>query len=225
MNKLKLLPVRASLLLAAATLSLACKSRAEEPAPTPAPSTAALPPSPAKAAILQRARVNPEDVPANKLVKVGETVESSFYYFTLKDIRLCSAEEASAGGGGDAGSSAASGQDGSSSGSGETVVVGALVQIEAKVRLFVAPRDLRLKTGGVIFQSKPLTEAPKGCGPLLKPHHISSGTHAKGMVVFELPKARAKDLLLDYKPTRWGGAGRVGVKIPPLEALFAAKTQ
>ena len=106
------------------------------------------------------------------------------------------------------GANGASGLDG-----GNSVLLGAKVQIRAKVdEFFVAPRHASLRDGGILFQAK-LGETKASCGgPPLKPTPLRKGQVASGFVLFELP-ARRDNLVLDFQPARWGGAGLVRVDL------------
>lgn len=94
---------------------------------------------------------------------------------------------------------------------------GTLLGVELRVRsrtktLFVAPRDVSLRDGGVLFPALRELEVP-GCGPVLKPTQLRRGAETGGIVVFEVP-ARTGKLMLEYGPTRWGGAARLSVALP-----------
>jgi hypothetical protein len=84
--------------------------------------------------------------------------------------------------------------------------------------VFVSPRDVTLEAGGVILQaaavSAPLAQR---CTPALTARRLPSRQHARGSVIFEIsPEFRASPapITLAYRPTRWGGAGRLEVAIP-----------
>ena len=84
--------------------------------------------------------------------------------------------------------------------------------------IFVSPRDVTLEAGGVILQTV-IAPGPLGnhCGNVLMPKRLPARQSMKGRVVFEVSpefKAGKTDLILAYRPTRWGGAGRLEVKVP-----------
>lgn len=84
--------------------------------------------------------------------------------------------------------------------------------------IFVSPRDVTLEAGGVILQTM-VAPGPLGnrCGSVLTPRRLSARQSMKGLVVFEVSpefKAGQTSLTLVYRPTRWGGAGRLEVKVP-----------
>ena len=84
--------------------------------------------------------------------------------------------------------------------------------------VFVAPRDVKLESGGVILDSAILGKAPGGCGPLLTPKSLRAGKTADGVVVFDLPPGfnpEGRPMKITYQPTRWGGARRVEALLPP----------
>ena len=80
----------------------------------------------------------------------GSWLEGNIYRFRLDDVRKCPPP---AGGGG--------------------ARIGAVVRVTSKVdEVFVAPRDIKLESGGVILDSAILDKAPGGCGPLLAPKSL-----------------------------------------------------
>jgi hypothetical protein len=125
--------------------------------------------------------------------KVGDAVEGDVYFFTVKSVRAC----------------------GEASGTERArIVVGAEVEIRAKSRLTVSPRDVTLQSGGIVFYaSVDPDRRVAGCGPLLKHAWLQKGDAAKGFVVFDVPAPEPPKLQLGYVPTRWGGAGGVRVEL------------
>ena len=96
----------------------------------------------------------------------------------------------------------------------ESVVIGALVEITAKGRLSISPRDMQLASGGIIFYGS-IDDKRRlpGCTPLLKRSMIQNDGVAKGYVLFDVPLPEPRSLELTYRPTRWGGATPVRVRI------------
>jgi hypothetical protein len=84
--------------------------------------------------------------------------------------------------------------------------------------VFVSPRDVTLEAGGVILQTTdPKISLGRGCGPTLTPRRLGARQTARGLLIFEVsPEFRASGapMVLAYRPTRWGGAGRLEVKVP-----------
>ncbi len=124
--------------------------------------------------------------PASK----GTWLEGNIYRFRLDDVRKCP-PPAVAGG----------------------ARIGAVVRVTSKVdEVFVAPRDVKLESGGVILDSAIVTKAPDGCGPLLAPKSMRAGKTNDGVVVFDVPpefNPEHRPVKITYQPTRWGGAKRV----------------
>jgi hypothetical protein len=99
---------------------------------------------------------------------------------------------------------------------GAAVWVGAKVQVLAKTdELFVDRRHASLRDKGIYFQASLDPDPLEGCVPAFKPSHLKKGQVASGYIAFELPTAW-KDLVLEFQPTRWGGAGRVRASVPDL---------
>jgi hypothetical protein len=138
------------------------------------------------------------DVPldAGPLPSTGAWLEGNIYRFRLDDVRTCPP--------------AATGPGGAR--------IGALVRVASKVdEVFVAPRDFKLESGGVILDSAMLEKAPAGCGPLLTPKSLRAGKTADGVVVFDLPPGfnpERRPVKIAYQPTRWGGARRTEAVLP-----------
>lgn len=139
----------------------------------------------------------PQDVAATEAVaatstvknrgKLGERLEGDVYYFRLLAAHAC-----------DAGGK----------------VVGVEIELEAKTKLAVSPRDMTLGKGGMAFSaSLELERKLPGCSPLLRMATLKKGETAKGFVLFDLPSPPPEGLGLVYQPTRWGGAGHVAVEL------------
>ena len=126
----------------------------------------------------------------------GGWLEGNIYRFRLDDVRKC--PPPAVGGG---------------------ARIGAVVRVASKIdEVFVAPRDVKLESGGVILDSAILDKAPAGCGPLLAPKSLRAGKTADGVVVFDLPPGfnpEGLPMKITYQPTRWGGARRVEALLPP----------
>ncbi len=119
--------------------------------------------------------------------KLGEQLEGDVYYFTLRSMRTCDA-------------------------SGK--VAGVEVEIEAKAKLAVSPRDVVIGKGGIAFNaSMDLERRLPGCLPLLEISALRQGQKTRGFVLFDLPYRPPADLRLIYQPTRWGGAGYVTARL------------
>jgi hypothetical protein len=119
--------------------------------------------------------------------KVGELLEADVYYFKVRSLRTCDA-------------------------SGK--VAGVEVEIEAKAKLAVSPRDVVIGKGGITFSSGLNFERKfTGCAPLLGISVLNQGEITRGFVIFDLPRPPEDDLMLVYQPTRWGGAGYVRVPL------------
>jgi hypothetical protein len=94
----------------------------------------------------------------------------------------------------------------------DSVWVGANVRIKAKTEeLFVAPSHAHLQDGGILFN--PYVGAPiEGCAPPLRAIALRRGQVASGFLTFELP-SRRNNLVLSFRPARWGGAGAVRIAL------------
>jgi hypothetical protein len=94
------------------------------------------------------------------------------------------------------------------------VWLGVKLDILAKTdEVFLDRRHATLRDKGVYFQASLDPEPFAGCTPPFKPVQLKRGQTTSGYVVFELPQAWP-NLVLEFQPTRWGGAGRVKVKVP-----------
>jgi hypothetical protein len=161
------------------------------PAPTPAAVDAEAPPTPATAEQISGMDAG-----------VGEWVESTAYKFKVTAIQRC-AEPASPGTG-----DASPPPD-------RPLRVGVAVHVFAKYdELFVAARDVTIEKDGVIIQPEVNPKPSAGCAPLLEPRSMRHDQINSGVVVFQLPdESFARTGIVAYKPTRWGGAPRVEVKL------------
>jgi len=182
--------------LAAALLALAlaqCR-RAELPAdarPPPAPIARALPEPPA-APPPTVAEADAAALPASR----GTWLDATIYRFRLDDVRSCSPPAT----------------DGASR-------IGAVVRVTSNIDgLLVAPRDVKLESGGVILDSVIAPKAAAGCAPPLAPRSLRAGKTAEGVVVFDVPPGfniEHRPVRITYQPTRWGGARRVEAVVAP----------
>ena len=193
-------PLSTAAVASTLALLLLGQCRRQDVAPPPTASTVgdgaravgpppAAPPPPAPAADAAREEASP---PAPK----GTWLEGNIYRFRLDDVRKCPPP-------------AVAGE----------VRIGAVVRVTSKVdEVFVAPRDVKLESGGIILDSAILTKAPAGCGPLLAPKSIRAGKTNDGVVVFDVPpefNPEHRAVKVTYQPTRWGGAKRVEALLPP----------
>jgi hypothetical protein len=133
-------------------------------------------------------------------VAPGEWSDNKRYKFRLERIAACG------------GANATSTKMGAS-------WVGAYFTVHAKEpEIFVTPRDLELRRGGVILNAKYVNPPHlPGCEPLLAPKRVRAGETIAGFGVFEVPgsfRVTTDDpIILSYQPTRWGGARRAEVPI------------
>jgi hypothetical protein len=216
-------------LAAASTIGLGSCER--DDAVAPPPRAAAAPAAPAPAPLPIAAQIPGEDQApdggqsSDLIVPSGEWTESKTYKFRLDRISACGiasqvlgpAAPAAAGGVGQL--------------RGETSWVGAYFSVEAKEpSVFVTPRDLELRRGGVILTGKHINlPVLSGCQPLLAAKQLRKGEALSGYALFEVPKSfrvtTEDPIVLSYRPTRWGGARRVDVPIREcLDACRAAST-
>lgn len=206
--------------------ALASCDRQEPPAtataPTPPPAKPAPAPMPVAAAPTAEDN-GPEGGAAadTTILATGDWTENKQYKFRLDGLAACGAPSATLG---PAQPTAAPIR----SFRGETTWVGARFSVEAKDKaVFVSPRDMELRRGGVILTARHINQPLlPGCKPLLAPKQLKVGENVSGFALFEVPKSfRIKTddpIVLSYKPTRWGGARRVDV--PIRECLDACKT-
>lgn len=114
---------------------------------------------------------------------VGERLEGDVYFFQVHSLETCDK----------AGK-----------------VAGVEVEIEAKSKLSVSPRDVVIGRGGIRFTaSLDFKRELPGCTPLLEISILLKGQKARGYVLYDLPSRPTNDLRLIYQPTRFGGAGFV----------------
>lgn len=116
----------------------------------------------------------------------------------------------------------------------ERIAVGAEVEIQAKGRLFISPRDVTLRSGGIFFYANlDLERRLEGCTPVLQRDWLDQDQSVRGFVLFDLPIRKLEGFELAYRPTRWGGAIPLRVPLrgcvtcrddPPQTAPAEAKT-
>jgi hypothetical protein len=99
------------------------------------------------------------------------------------------------------------------------VWVGIDAQVKANDdKLFVTARDFSLVSAGMILDARHVNPPLlPGCLPLLAPTQLSPKATTHGFVLFEMPaswKSSREALVLAYRPTRWGGARRLEIRIP-----------
>jgi hypothetical protein len=129
----------------------------------------------------------------------GTWISSDIYDFKLESAKYCSKPASKA----DTADAKA-----------DSVWLGVRSQVLAKTdEVFVDRRHATLRDKGIYFQASLDPEPLGGCTPAFKPAHLKKGQTTAGYIVFELPKAWP-NLVLEFQPTRWGGAGKVRAKVP-----------
>jgi hypothetical protein len=105
------------------------------------------------------------------------------------------------------------------------VRVGAVVDVFSKYDdFFLTPRDVTLEKSGVILASERGAKPGPECKPLLEPQRLTHDQTQGGVVVFQVPdESFLKDGVVAFKPTRWGGAPRVEIKVSEVVAAAAKK--
>jgi hypothetical protein len=160
------------------------------------------------------------------IVGHGQWTETKQYKFRFERIAACGAPTTTVG---PAQPTAASGVGAFK---GETTWVGALFSVEAKDdSMFVSPRDLELRRGGVVLNARHINQPllPE-CKPALAARQLKIGEAVTGFALFEVPKSfrttTDDPIVLAYRPTRWGGSRRVEVPIREcLDACPASSSQ
>jgi hypothetical protein len=130
----------------------------------------------------------------------GDWIETPSYKFRFAGLKRCGAAE--------------------EAGAGAFSTLGFAVEVAPKQgQIFVSPRDVALERGGVILEARYLDQKPlPNCAPMLPQRQIRVGQSVRGTVMFDVPPSFSSGsgpIKLSYRPTRWGGAPRVEVKIPP----------
>lgn len=197
---------------------VACDRRSSTPvpsAPMPSPATPATPAAPpvAKAAVDDSEAASTGEPTQPVVVGAGKWSENRMYRFRLDRISACGSASDTLG---PARPSAAGGAGRLRGGSSW---VGAFFRVEAKEpSVFVTPRDLELRRGGIILNARYIDQPLlPGCQPLVAAKSLRAGDGLEGFALFEVPRSfrtpTADPIVLSYKPTRWGGARRVEVPI------------
>jgi len=201
--------------LPAASMAMLASCQRDE-----APPGAAKPPAPPPAPPLPLGAVPGSDDPApadtprpEAIIPAGEWTENKMYRFRFQRIAACGAVAPALGPAQPPAAGAVSQLRG------ETSWVGAYFSVQAKQpSVFVSPRDLELRRGGVILNAR-YTNQPllARCQPLLPARQLKNGESVSGFALFEVPKrfrTKTEDpIVLAYRPTRWGGARHVEVPI------------
>ena len=139
--------------------------------------------------------------------KLGEVLEGDVSHFKLLSVRPCVDDK-----------HPAPSAESATKDPKARKVVAVEVEIVAKTRLNVAPRDLSLAAGGITINSSvdPKREI-KGCTPLLKFSRIQGKESVRGFVLFDLPTwgpgSNLNEFKLIYHPARFGGAVALYVKL------------
>ena len=125
---------------------------------------------------------------------LGQWIESSSYRLRIDAMRTCGSDAEA------------------------PTQVGFQVRMEARGRpIFVSPRDLTFESEGTVLEvadSKSRVAPP--CSPILRAETLRPNQKVRGFVIFEIPRRLMSSnppYTLAYRPTRWGGAGRVEVRI------------
>jgi len=200
--------LRAFLRAGALASLAACQKNEPPPRPLPAPTLASAPVHDASPPPDPEAAAEPA-VPDAGPSQEGEWIVAGSYKFRLEGLRRCGAAAAS--GGPDAAAPAAP----------PRTWVGALVDVAARADpLLVSARDITLEKGGIILQAifvNPPTLS--GCIPGLPVKQLRAAESTRGFALFDVPEAFRRNgsgpFILAYHPTRWGGAKRAEIKIPP----------
>jgi len=205
-------------LLAVAGVAVASCDRGEAPVAASKPPAAPAPPAPL-APPLAAAPAAEDQGPdggvttESAIVAPGQWSENRLYKFRFERVAACGAAAQALG---PAQPTAAGGGNPLR---GESSWVGAFFRVQAKEpSVFVTPRDLELRRGGVILSAKYINQPVlPGCQPLLPATRLRAGETASGFALFQVPtsfRTKTEDpIVLSYRPTRWGGARRVEVPI------------
>ncbi len=86
------------------------------------------------------------------------------------------------------------------------------VRVRSKVKaLFIGPRDATLFDGNQRYEAL-RTADQAGCQPALPTGHLQRDKESEGYLVFDIAHSAQKPIL-EFAPTRWGGAGAVRVAV------------
>ena len=134
--------------------------------------------------------------------RIGDWLESDIYFFRALKALPCGKELAPT-------------QPARAASSNEPTLLGVEVEIKAKLSMTISPKEVSLHDGGVVYDADlDLEKRFEDCTPRLKIEWLKPGRIAKGFVLFRVPPPEPAKLELNYQPTRWGGAGRVGLELP-----------
>ena len=134
--------------------------------------------------------------------EIGEQLEADVYSFKLLGMKPCGEQP-----------------DKATAPPAARRVVAAEVEITAKKDFNVNPRDVAIGVGGITFngsvdQKRKLAD----CMPLLRIDVLRAKQVAKGFVLFDIPVSGPgsdlHEMNLAYRPTRFGGAGQVMIRLP-----------
>ncbi len=195
-------------LLAFAGLSTHCRNQAnssENPATGTSSPSASAPP-PAASAVVPDAtppiasgpNAAAEQPYPGQEQSVGNWVEASAFKFKVARVVRCA----------DPGPGEVVPED-------RKIRVGVSIDVFSKYdQFFLTPRDVTLEKSGVILNSEREAKPGPECKPLLEPKHLMHDQTQGGVVIFQVPdESFLKDGVVAFKPTRWGGAPRVEIKL------------
>jgi hypothetical protein len=131
-------------------------------------------------------------------VDVGSVVETTAYKFRVTRVERCADAPA-----------------GEKVPPDRPVRLGVNVDVFSKYdAFFLSARDITLEKAGVVIESEMSPKPSAGCSSLLPTKHLAHDQSERGVAVFQVPdEAFARGGVVAYKPTRWGGAPRVEIKV------------
>ena len=204
--------------LVALSLVACAREAPDEPPPKPAaakPPIAKTPAGPRPVDVMAKLgpvvpeehhhQAAPPTQPLKTNGKMGEGLEGDVSYFKLLSVKPCGEVKNRA--------EAEAKKDPKA-----RAVYAAEVEIVAKSRMNVSPRDLSLGTGGYRFMaSVDPKRVIEGCTPLLPVTRLQPKESARGFVLFDLPAwgpgSNVNELELMYHPARFGGSTQLFVKL------------
>lgn len=141
-----------------------------------------------------------DDHPDAGPAAIGSWLEGNGFRFRVDAIRDC-------------------GQPAPDAGSASLHLLAVEIRIVAgQKEVFVSPRDVTLESGGVILQvENRAAPVGKSCGLQWTAQRLPPRRTLRGVLLFAVPpdfNASGRDPILAYRPTRWGGAGRLEVRLP-----------
>lgn len=142
-----------------------------------------------------------DDHPDAGVAEIGTWLEGNGFRFRVDSIRECGQQPAAG------------------AGSASLHLLALEIRIVAgQKEVFVSPRDVTLESGGVILEvENRAASVGKSCGPQWTAQRLSPRRSLRGVLLFAVPPdfgASGRDPILAYRPTRWGGAGRLEVRVP-----------